>query len=64
MCSVRSVEESVLKVFEAVCDECDDCTRVRVVCGRLLCERVKKLCGELKNEILRKRNTCIFRERI
>ena len=24
MCSVRSVEESVLKVFEAVCDECDD----------------------------------------
>ena len=26
MCSVRSVVESVLKVFEAVCDECDDYT--------------------------------------
>ena len=32
MCSIRSVEESVLKVFEAVCDECDDYTE----CG--LCD--------------------------
>ena len=51
MCSVRSVEESVLKVFEAVCDECDDYTRVRVVCGRLLCERVENCVGVKKRKL-------------
>ena len=55
MCSVRSVEESVLKVFEAVCD---DYTRVRVVCG-LLCERVKNCVGVKKGN-LRKRKHVYF----